>query len=313
MLMSEIFIQPRRITILSDKDLKYYIKNYNGKKNIYQSVYQYENSISVDNAIVDKIFLDFDFNSDMQFLKDVRVIATYLYENDYSFYIRFSGNGFHIFILLKENLQNPKNAIKQYVNHLHKQTKTTSDPAVIGDLRRVTRVLNTLNMKHKERYYCIPITYDELMNLTYEDIRSLAKHSRHFCDFINGHRLLDISEWDNILFSERKNNSMQKISNINAIDNSIPPCVQDMMKQSNLGNLGRVQVILFFRDLGYTKDEVEDILFNFLSEEKFHHSVFEEHQIDYLFEKDYLFSNCYQLKENGFCTEENCQGHKLYY
>jgi hypothetical protein len=86
------------------------------------------------------------------------------------------------------------------------------------------------------------------------------------------------------------------------------------MKDPMLGNAGRVQFILFFRDLGYTKEEVEDILYSFLSEEKFHHCVYEEHLIDYLFEKeDYIFHDCFIQKDNGFCTSDTCEGHKLYY
>ena len=313
MLVNEMFIKPRRIKITDPQDVDYYIKIYNGTKDLYQSVYSYQDEISVSNVIVDKIYLDFDFDSDMKFLHNVRIVAQYLFDNDYLFYIRFSGNGFHIFILLDDiELKNPKVAIKNYVNYLHKKTETESDPAVVGDLRRVVRVPNTLNLKYRnKRFYCIPISFDELMNQTYEDIRLLAQNPRSNKDFINGHRLLNISEWDKQLsFKQPK---QQIIVNHNKIDNSIPPCIQDMMKNPMLGNAGRVQLILFFRDLGYTKEEIEDILYSFLSEEKFTHCVDEEHLIDYLFEKDYTFHDCFIQKDNGFCTSDTCKGYNLYY
>lgn len=314
MIVSEMFIKPRRFKIINPADVDYYVSVYNGKKDLYQTVYNYEDVIDVDTAIVDKIFLDFDYNADMKFLHNVREVAQYLSENDYLFYIRFSGNGFHIFILLDdEKIINPKNAIKNYVNFLHKKTETTSDPAVIGDLRRVVRVPNTLNIKHKkQQYYCIPITLDELLNKSYEEIRILAQNPREKNDFVNGSRLLNITEWDTHI-SINNNSSTQKVVTENKINDNIPPCVQALMKDPMLGNTGRIQVILFFRDLGYSKEEVEDILYNFLSEEKFNHSVYEEKQIDYLFEKDYIFNDCFAQKENGFCTSENCPGHGLYY
>ena len=317
MKVSEMFIKPRRFKITDVNDINYYVSIYNGKKDLYQTVYNYEDVIDVSTVIVDKIFLDFDYNPDMNFLSDVRTVAKYLEKNDYIFYIRFSGNGFHIFILLDNNeLKNPKTAIKNYVNFLHQQTNTTSDPAVIGDLRRVVRIPNTLNIKHKEQqYYCIPISFNELMNYTYEEIRLLAKNPReNDKDFMNGHRFLNISEWDNNIFiAENKYNNIQNIVTDIQINNDIPPCVKELMKDPMLGNSGRIQVILFFRDLGYTKEEIENLLYDFLSEEKFNHCVHEEHLIDYLFEKDYIFNDCSIQKENGFCTSETCQGHRLYY
>ena len=314
MMVSEMFIKPRRIKIINKNDVQFFVEIYNGKKDLYQTVYNYEDIIDVNTVIVDKIFLDFDFDIDMKFLKDARTVAKYLYDNDYLFYIRFSGNGFHIFILLDQNeLKNPKNAIKNYVKFLHKETKTESDPAVVGDLRRVVRIPNTLNIKHKDRYYCISLSYDELMNMTYEEIRLLAKNSRNKNDFINGHRYLNISTWDNNIIKNNNKRGQQKIIINNQINDNIPPCVQSLMKDPMLGNAGRIQVILFFRDLGYTKEEVEEVLYNFLSEEKFNHCVYEEHLIDYLFEKDYIFNDCSIQKENGFCASEICQGHGLYY
>jgi hypothetical protein len=315
MKVSEMFIKPRRFKIIDTDDIDYYISIYNGKKDLYQTVYNYEDVIDINTVIVDKIFLDFDYNSDMKFLSDVRGVAKYLYRNDYLFYIRFSGNGFHIFILLDDDeLKNPKSAIKNYVDFLHKQTGTTSDPAVIGDLRRVVRIPNTLNIKHKEQqYYCIPISYNELINKTYEEIKLLASYPRETKDdFINGHRLLNISEWDSNILIKEHHNAQNIISDVE-ISDEIPPCIKELMKDPMLGNTGRIQVILFFRDLGYTRDEVEDLLYSFLSEEKFNHCVHEEHLIDYLFEKNYIFNDCIVQKENGFCTDETCKGHGLYY
>lgn len=314
MLVGEVFIKPRRLKTYSKDDIDYYIDIYNGKKDLYETVYQYEDFIDVSTVIVDKIFLDFDFNVDMKFLHDVRTVATYLYDNDYLFTIRFSGNGFHILIYLtQDELSNPKMAIRQYVNFLHKETDTESDPAVIGDLRRVIRIPNTLNIKHKEHFYCIPLKYTELMSMSYEDIRKMAKNPRDESDFFNGHRYLNISEWDTLIVEECVCHDQQNVILDTNISNDLPACIRAAMRVSDLGNLGRMQLILFLRDLGYSKEEVEDILFSFLSEEKFKHSVFEEHQIEHLFNKDYMFSDCNVQKQNGFCMSELCKGHGLYY
>ena len=40
MIVDEIFIPKRRIVIVNPEQIQHYISVYNGKKNIYQSVYQ---------------------------------------------------------------------------------------------------------------------------------------------------------------------------------------------------------------------------------------------------------------------------------
>ena len=112
MIVDEIFIPKRRIVIVNPEQIQHYISVYNGKKNIYQSVYHYKNKPSAINAIVDKVFLDFDYDDDLKFYDDVRKVAKYLHKHGIRFYIRFSGRGFHIFIMVQNNLKQPKLAIK---------------------------------------------------------------------------------------------------------------------------------------------------------------------------------------------------------
>ena len=108
MIVDEIFIPKRRIVIANPEQIQHYISVYNGKKNIYQSVYHYKNKPSAINAIVDKVFLDFDYDDDLKFYDDVKKVAKYLHKHGIRFYIRFSGRGFHIFVMVQNNLKQPK-------------------------------------------------------------------------------------------------------------------------------------------------------------------------------------------------------------
>ena len=315
MIMSELFFRPHRRMPFTIEDIeeqkKIFLKKYNGKKDMYQAVYLYNGYPDEATAIVDKIFLDFDPGDDMSFVDDVRSVAQYLYSQDILFYVRFSGRGFHLFIQLDvdDALSNPKYAIKKYVKDLHNITHSTSDPAVIGDVRRVTRLVNSINLKTNK--YCIPISYDELLNNTYEEICQLASIQRDTKDYISGHQYLSISDWDTDNIVEPI--SPQNIIQDGKISNDIPPCIEKFLQNPQLSHIERVQLILFFRDLGYNQDEIEGILHSFLSDEKFHHCINEEHQIQHVFEKNYLFSNCDVQKLNGFCPSEQCTGCNLYY
>ena len=314
MIVKELFIPYVRIKY-SDEELKnYYIHLFNKKKNLYEVIYSYHDKPSNETAIVDKIFLDFDpSDNSMDFFFHVRTVTKYLYDNDIEFYIRFSGRGFHVFINLdNQELNNPKLAIKQYVYHLHQTTNTASDNAVVGDLRRPARLVNTMNLKTQK--YCIPITYDELQNKTYQEISDLAICERHVDDFINGSSKLDISAWDgmdpNLIPKTPQSVVMPKIE----VVDKMPPCIEKFLQDPQLSHKERFQLMLFLRDLGYTYDEIEKIFYGFLDDDKFYHMTEEEHQIQNVCPRDeFTFSPCHMQKMNGYCPSEECAGCNLYY
>lgn len=320
MICEEVFIPKKRMIIYNPYDIEKYIKLYDGKKNIYKSVYKYYDVPNAYTAIVDKIFLDFDYDDDMIFFDNVRKVAKYLHDLGAKYYIRFSGRGFHLFILLRDiTLMNPKKAIRYWVNEVHKRTNTTSDMSVVGDTRRVSRALYTKNLKSK--LYCIPIQYADLMNLSYDEICRMAQSNERTItngdslfpkyDYINGDALVDISGYDDEITAKRQKTSVD-LSNIK-IDINFPPCVKQLLNNSELGWNERRELIIYLRDDGYTYDEIVTFLKNTLSEDKFHHCMYEEHQVDYLLEReDILFSSCKTQKINGICGSKVCQGNNLY-
>ena len=311
MIVKELFIPYIRIKYSDEAIKKDYIKLFNTKKNLYEVIYAYNDVPSNETAIVDKIFLDFDPGEDMTFFYHARAVAKYLHDNDVEFYIRFSGRGFHIYINLNDaELKNPKMAIRQYVYDLHQCTDTESDPAVVGDLRRPARLINTMNLKTQR--YCIPITYDELQNKTYQEIYDMGRHQRKVDDFIVAGHKLDISAWDGatVTFDHKP----QTVSTVKVkVMDKFPPCINECLQDPHLSHMERFQLILFFRDLGYTEEEIEALFYEHLDDEKFHHMMYEEHQIQNVYSKDYTFSSCYTQKINGFCPSETCTGCNLYY
>lgn len=315
-MMQEVFLPKVRIPIYEEEQIDELVDMYSGKKDIYKSVYKYngygKDSIKPENAIVDKIFLDFDYDNDLKFFDDVKKVAKLLYDSKIKFHIRFSGKGFHIFIYLNDTkLKNPRQAIRNWVKDLHQKTNTTSDPAVIGDLRRVTRIVGSMNMK--THLHCIPLNYAQLMNYTYDAICHMA------IDYapkeIVEHEdscLLDISSYDTV------NNIEQCFKPINTsniqITNEHPPCIQKMLSDPNLGYYARGQLVIYLRDDGYGFSEILTILKTILSEEKYYHCTEEEGQPEYLYyvREDMVFSSCATLKANGLCCSDSCTGHYLY-
>ena len=312
--MMEVFIPKKRIPVKNQKEAEEYRTLYSGKKNIYQSVYEYNGEITPKNAIVDKIFLDFDYDDDLVFFDNVRKVAKYLADSKYTFSIRFSGRGFHIFIQLNPNdkLKNPKRAIRNWVKDMHKKTDTHSDLSVVGDLRRVSRMLNSMNLK--THLYCIPIQYNELMNFTYESICEIAKDidDISISDYYYlGEKYLDISEFD----AEEPKALNYDINKDNIkVQQGFPPCIIEMLKNPDLGYYERGQLIVYLRDDGYSFTEILTVLKQVLSEKKYYHCTVEEGQVEYLYfvRENLLFASCQTLKDNGLCPSSTCQGQCLY-
>lgn len=308
MIVSELFIPKLRIIIKDDKDIKKFIQIHNGKKNIYSSVYKYHDYPDAKNACIDKIFFDFDYDDDLKFYDDVRKVADYLKQMDYMFYIRFSGRGFHIFVITeKEELKQPKVAIRNFVNDVHQRTGTKSDMSVVGDLRRVSRTLGTKNLK--THLYCIPITYEQLQILSYKDVCKIAKRYNNDCDHINGYTKISLSLFD----AEKELSSCNiNVSNI-TVSTEFPPCINKLLQIPDLGYHERRELIVYLRDDGYTKEEIESMLEKTLSPDKFIHCIDEENQLEYLMNRDdILFSSCITQKMNGICCSDICSGQNLY-
>ena len=324
--MREIFIPKQRIPVWQH-DIDEYRELYSGKKNLYLSVYEYKGTkkedIITSNAIVDKIFLDFDYDEDLVFFDDVRTVAKFLYEIGAKFKIRFSGKGFHLFIYLKDGdkLKNPSKAIRGWVKDIHEKTNTTSDSSVVGDLRRVSRMIGTMNMK--THLYCIPIDYAHLMNFTYDAICEMAKEGvlkyRHgdtsglsgYEEWILGEGLVDISEYDTEeVYVPHTPVDASKVQ----IQQGYPPCIDKMLLNPNLGYYERGQLILYLRDDGYSFYEILTILKSVLSPQKYYHCTAEENQPEYLYygREEMLFASCQTLKDNGLCPSKDCEGQWLY-
>ena len=259
----------------------------------------------------------------MEVIDDVRCVAKFLYEIGAHFKIRFSGRGFHLFVYLTDNchnLKNPSKAIRGWVKDLHQKTNTKSDPAVVGDLRRVSRMIGTMNMK--THLYCIPLDYAHLMNFTYDAICEMAKEWEPV--YHNNDELSGIEEWyigegyvDISQYDTNENPIHHEPIDASKIEikDEYPPCIEKMLSNSQLGYYERGQLILYLRDQGYSFYEILTILKATLSEDKYYHSTEEENQPEYLYyvRENLLFANCDTQKENGICPYNGyCGGPYLY-
>ena len=98
-------VQLRRVVVNTAEEYKRFVKSYNGKMNVYTSVYDYEDF--TDNrgieytVIIDKLFLDFDAHGDEPLWKafeDFKTVRRWLVSKGLKHTMAFSGRGFYIFV-----------------------------------------------------------------------------------------------------------------------------------------------------------------------------------------------------------------------
>jgi len=153
-------------------------------------------------AIVKHFVLDFDKKyrkgSDMvevegdEVVEQVRRLQRYLLDENINHGVWFSGNGFHIWISLDKThlpssgtqVSHIKAAGKKVINQWKKDMELyCMDPTVPFDTARMIRVPNSYNAKQHVLRWSIPLTSEELLTLSWEDICVLAQEPRNTAYF----------------------------------------------------------------------------------------------------------------------------------
>lgn len=312
----QLFVKPKRRITFSEEEVSKATKliNFlNGKKDLYRSVYNYISEPAGRNAFVDKIFFDFDPDGKNDPLGDLNALAEYCIKKNISFTPFFSGRGYHFYIhthkLFAYELNSPSLAIREFVLDIINKLGIVPDMQVVGDLMRVSRIPNTLNKK--TGLFCIPLSKKEALIDDPDYFKKEGSKQRTQQDAY-GEQLIDLRKYDG---KSRHKMTVPPISNdVNCtqIADNIPMCVKNALHNRDPGYQERFLIITCLRDLAYTLPEVEKILEEYLSQEKFEHCVFEEEQLDYLFKRqELLFPSCDTIKMQGYCVE-GCKGQEIY-
>lgn len=300
---------PPRKVVHNKKEYLDYINLYNGKKKIYTSIYYFPTYIyepyykpDYNSAVVDKIYFDFDDKSCNAYKECMKLHLECDKEN-LKHCIIMSGRGYHLYIFCKIYIiLYKKEAIRGAQQYFIDKLKLTVDRQVLGNVAQLARIPNTFNLKGGR--FCITLTRKQFELGDYF-IKHLAKEQNFVKDVIMGKELLDISEYDieppsdfSLDIPKLLINTKFNISSLK----EIPPCISKLMENKNCRWKGRYLIILYFKEKGYLKEEVFQILKECLSEKKLKHCIKEEKQLQYLFRRDDLmFPSCETLMSDGFC------------
>ncbi|MHA1868723.1 MAG: hypothetical protein ACTSXD_11820 [Candidatus Heimdallarchaeaceae archaeon] len=301
-------VGPPRKVVTDMKQFLDYINLYNGKrKALYTSIYMFKNineewKPDYNSAIVDKLYFDFDDKSCNAWEECNRLHQT-CFEQNLKHIVVFSGRGYHLYIFTTHyNPTYKKEAIRGGQTYFIDKLNLTVDRQVLGNVAQLARIPNTYHSKAKR--FCIPLTKEQFEKGD-KFIKHLAKEQNFVKDIIIGEKLFDLKRFD-IKKEPEFNLNLPEITsksfNTTSITRDLPPCILNILNKEIKRWKDRYLIILYFKEKGYTREEVLEILKKYLTKQKLYHCIKEERQLQYLFERDDLvFPSCKRMKEDGFC------------
>ena len=235
--------EPSRIIVKDISDYKDFIKIYNGKMNIYTSVYDYEYFTEKRgleySIILDRIFLDFDAHDGNleEAYNACNKMHKWLIEKEYKHTVAFSGRGFHIFVYgeVTQSLRRIKaffNICRDVVNG-----SSSLDELVINT-SRLRRVQNTYHLG--ANCWCIPI---EDMSKGLEEIIKLAdRPSKHQPKYY-GDKLV---EWPDVKSMEVVDIEIDSVESPGFLP--ILPCLKNAIMVENPNHRVRVLLVQWYNE-----------------------------------------------------------------
>lgn len=280
------------------KDAIDFINRCNGIKAVYKTVYKFESMIEkkpdYNSAIIDRLFFDFDSK---ECWNETNKLHKELLKDDIKHTLTMSGKGYHVFIFTNEyKPRNSKATIYNAQHHFIDKLNLDCDRQVVGDNARLHRVPNTFNNKSKR--FCIPLTQEQFYSGD-EVIKAAAQKQNFISNKIIGTKLFNILEFDkDIKFKDEFDIKLIVNDNENAnYMKECPQMIRELLLKNDACWKERYIIILYFKEVGYTMEEVGKILKDNLSEKKYRHCIREERQLQYIFERDDLiFPDKYGIK-----------------
>lgn len=163
---------------------------------VYRSVYNFaewkDNRPVANSCIVDRIYIDLDDKNNPQAaLDDAATIAQYFNGHTTQWFSGKKGVGMEILCYPVDLLPEMKSAVLRRWTYtlIAELGITTADPAVIGDINRVHRIIDT---RHQDTgLYAIGLSQSELSDILIDDVKKLATTSRGLEQ--NAHPSMDVA------------------------------------------------------------------------------------------------------------------------
>jgi len=299
-----------------------YVKRHIMSCDVYISAYSFsalteEDELDRSSAIIDKVFFDFDSE---HWFSDMLKIHNWCKDSGILHRCHSSGNGAHVFIFLKPNINFKSIAIGNFQRWIQDKLDLEIDPKIIGDTSRIFRYPNTWNFRAGR--WCIPISSDILnqKKLTQKKVWKLSSKQNFENAWCNS-KLLDISKFDNdtMMFMDKEIGSID----LNEINEGIattypnfPPCIQQLLSTPTIINDQKFYLVLYLKDqivttVPFSNKDIISILKKTLSKDEFYHYFSTKKlrghaghngiKFRSIYKRDYYMPNCNKMRDKGLC------------
>lgn len=238
--------EPSRIIVKDEDEYKDFIKMYNGKMNLFTSVYDYKHFTTNRgleySIIIDRIFLDFDAHGKPleNLYQDVFRMHKWLLSKDYKHNISFSGRGFHIFVY--GEVANTFRQIKAFFNICYDVVnKSEYLDTVVINTSRLRRIQNTYHLKAQR--WCIPITSQDLYSGLPTIYKLSQKGARNIKPVYYGNTLV---EWPEVIKMESADIEIDSVESPG--DLPILPCLKNAVMSENPNHRARVLLVQWYNE-----------------------------------------------------------------
>jgi hypothetical protein len=312
---------PKRRTVQTKQEFLDYVNTNIKHQNLFTTVYNYSEFEDrghytkpvYESAIIDRIYFDCDFHIHKN--RDVIQVDGYqsmvnLHEwclqEDIKHMCCFTGSGYNCIIAANGgDIQNKAGCVGNAQLALQEELNVVTDPQVVGDIARITRIPNTFNFKDKARRFVRCLSNDDIYK-GHETIREMSKSQGKWITI--GSNEWDIRQYD----SEPTKRSYATISSerleeIEAdLPASAPECIKRLLGNGDLGYRERPILIIWLRDQGVLMEETISILKKYCTPRTFQHAVYDEKQPQYIYSRglSLFFPKCSTLQKQGLCNTE---------
>lgn len=240
--------------------------------------------------------------------EDMKKLEEWCAEQNLLRQYRFSGGGFYFIFSAKGHPLK----LRDFELNLMNELDVNIDVSTVGDTSRMMRVTNSFNFKDKRQCFCIPLRKEELLDLSFEEIKELAQNPRYNKRFIYGENTYDFSNCkldEDKIKRKKLKLSLHDLQNLESANDILEvygwrvddfcDTIKGIINMEHVGNSLRIELIKYLKDI--VKASFEDnakLMVTLLGDEGMHSII--EGQAKYAYAGDWVF-NPHKLKGLGYC------------
>ena len=314
----------KRILVKTPAEFVKLVNKYNGRMDIFLSLYSFDYDgfkIDYNKPLINVIYWDFD-EDDAQ--ENVIKLHEYCLERSIRHMNVLSGRGFNFYLSVEETpLKYPKDALRNAQTFLldkldiNMGCDSGADAHVIGDIRRISRILNTLNIKAKR--YCITLP-EKLLYSKLEKIQLYAAKQRKPLAIGNTTPSLKKFDYQSLVYKPIEDVIHSEIFPIPDVED-LPPCLQTVVSKKVINHLELMALTFELSDImrcgEFMDEESLEVLSNQIIDFFQTHEIYNvspqhtEFHIRYLAKRCQFGGSCGFRQRKGICMDgENFKCYK---